>query len=406
MSYPGARYHKYHPGTPSNQNTYVYTGFPPNSCPPQAMQPSPHPYYGGPINQEPYGYYCLPPCTPQQGSFVPPETVNQGNSRIPATNQPNFQYSNCLGRKKALFIGINYFGTRRQLSGCINGEDIYFLLFSMTRAILDVHNISQFVQERYGYHIDDIVILTDDQTNPRGIPTKKNIIDAMHWLVKDAKPNDSLFFHYSGHGGQIDDMDGDEEDGSDEVIYPVDSNHAGYITDDIMHNILVRSLPPGCRLTAIFDCCHSGSILDLPFTYSTEGKLKEQNLLSDSANKLLREGPSAKGVIGMTSSIFKMVKKATNLNNNSHQAKYAKASPAEVIMFSGCKDSQTSVDTCVRNQATGAMSWAFKNALLKMPNQSYLQLLNSIRCELYQRYDQKPQLSCSHPIDLNRLFIL
>ncbi|KAG5518068.1 hypothetical protein PMAC_003254 [Pneumocystis sp. 'macacae'] len=390
MSYPGARYHKYHPGTPSNQNTYIYTGFPPNQYPPQTIQPSPYTYYSDPVSQEPYGYYCLPSYVPQNGSSTLSGSANQGNFRIPTANQSIFQYSNCLGKKKALFIGINYFGTPRQLSGCIN----------------DVHNISQFIQERYGYHIDNIVILTDDQTNPRGIPTKKNIIDAMQWLVKDAKPNDSFFFHYSGHGGQVDDMDNDEEDGSDEVIYPVDSNYAGYITDDIMHNILVKPLPPGCRLTAIFDCCHSGSILDLPFTYSTEGKLKEQNLLSDSANKLLREGPSAKSVMGITSSIFKMVKKAANLNNNSQQAKYAKASPAEVIMFSGCKDSQTSVDTCVRNQATGAMSWAFRNALLKIPNQSYLQLLNSIRCELYQRYDQKPQLSCSHPIDLNRLFIL
>ncbi|KAG5440066.1 hypothetical protein PCK2_000578 [Pneumocystis canis] len=206
------------------------------------------------------------------------------------------------------------------------------------------------------------VILTDDQTNPRSIPTKQNIIAAMQWLVKDARPNDSFFLHYSGHGGQIDDIDGDEEDGNDEVIYPVDFNCAGYITDDMIHNILVRPLPPGCRLTAIFDCsyhyflrCHSGSIMDLPFTY---------------------------------------------------RSKLEKASHAEVIMFSGCKDSQTSVDTCIRNQATGAMSWAFRNALTKIPNQTYLQLLNSIRNELYQKYDQKPQLSCSHPIDLNRLFVL
>ena len=43
-----------------------------------------------------------------------------------------------------------------------------------------------------------MVILTDDQQNPMSQPTKANILRAMHWLVKDAKPNDSLFFHYSG----------------------------------------------------------------------------------------------------------------------------------------------------------------------------------------------------------------
>jgi hypothetical protein len=38
----------------------------------------------------------------------------------------------------------------------------------------------------------------------------------MKWLVKDAKMNDSLAFHYSGHGGQVVDKDGDEDDGYDE----------------------------------------------------------------------------------------------------------------------------------------------------------------------------------------------
>ncbi|KAJ7035107.1 hypothetical protein C8F04DRAFT_1259467 [Mycena alexandri] len=41
-------------------------------------------------------------------------------------------------------------------------------------------------------------------------------IHAMEWLVRGAAPNDSLFFHYSGHGGQTKDLDGDEGDGEDE----------------------------------------------------------------------------------------------------------------------------------------------------------------------------------------------
>jgi hypothetical protein len=44
------------------------------------------------------------------------------------------------------------------------------------------------------------------------------------------------------------------------------------------------------------------------------------------------------------------------------------------------------------------MSWAFITALKKKPQQSYVQLLNSIRDELATRYTQKPQLSCSHPL--------
>ena len=56
-------------------------------------------------------------------------------------------------------------------------------------------------------------------------------------------------------------------------------------------------------------------------------------------------------------------------------------------------------------QATGAMSWAFISALRKNPQQSYVQLLNSIRDELETRYTQRPQLSCSHPLSASNVLI-
>lgn len=57
-----------------------------------------------------------------------------------------------------------------------------------------------------------------------------------------------------------------------------------------------------------------------------------------------------------------------------------------------------SADASIGGEATGAMSWAFITSLRKNPNQSYVQLLNSIRDELEGKYQQKPQLSCSHPL--------
>jgi hypothetical protein len=55
-------------------------------------------------------------------------------------------------------------------------------------------------------------------------------------------------------------------------------------------------------------------------------------------------------------------------------------------------------DASIGGEATGAMSYAFITSLRKNPNQSYVQLLNSIRDELQGKYAQKPQLSCSHPL--------
>jgi len=230
----------------------------------------------------------------------------------------------------------------------------------------------------------------------------------MKWLVRDARTNDSLFFHYSGHGGQTKDLDGDEADGYDEVIYPVDHETAGEIVDDIMHEIMVKPLPPGCRLTSIFDSCHSGSALDLPYIYSTEGKVKEPNLAAEAGQNLLTTATSyARGDMGgVLKGVVGLVKTATGSQQKaSEYAKATRTSPADVISWSGCKDSQTSADAHEAGDATGAMSFAFMSTLYANKNQTYQQLLVNVRDILRAKYSQKPQLSSSHPMDTNILFI-
>ncbi|KAK4675629.1 Ca(2+)-dependent cysteine protease [Podospora pseudoanserina] len=348
--------------------------------PPQQQPPQQQPQYGRPnmptVNSNSYvhGNHGAPPPPPQA-----PQHFGYG-----APQGYAFQYSQCTGKRKALLIGINYFSQRGQLRGCIN----------------DVRNMSSYLVERFGYKREDMVILTDDQQNPMSQPTKQNILRAMHWLVKDARPNDSLFFHYSGHGGQTKDLDGDEEDGYDEVIYPVDFRQVGHITDDEMHRIMVRPLQAGVRLTAIFDSCHSGTALDLPYIYSTQGILKEPNLAKEAGQGLLGviSAYSQGDLSGVASNIMGFFKKASNGEDAHARTLATKTSRADVVMLSGSKDDQTSADATIASQATGAMSWAFINSLKKNPQQSYVQLLNSIRDELQTRYTQKPQLSCSHPL--------
>jgi len=384
---------------------------------PQEYGAPPQQGYGGygqpPPPQQPYGYSQPPPqqyggyngilpnAPPQYGRPGMPSVNSNGyvngnpNAPPPPPTHPQnfgqgapqgyaFQYSNCKGRRKALLIGINYFGQRGQLRGCIN----------------DVKNMSTYLIENFGYKREDMVILTDDQQNPMSQPTKQNILKAMHWLVKDAQPNDSLFFHYSGHGGQTKDLDGDEEDGYDEVIYPVDFRQVGHIVDDEMHRIMVVPLQAGVRLTAIFDSCHSGTALDLPYVYSTQGILKEPNLAKEAGQGLLGvvSSYSHGDLGGVTSNLMGFFKKVTSGDEAYNRTVATKTSPADVIMWSGSKDDQTSADANIAAQATGAMSWAFITAMKKNPQQSYVQLLNSIRDELATKYTQKPQLSCSHPL--------
>jgi len=289
-------------------------------------------------------------------------------------------------------IGINYFGQKGQLRGCVN----------------DVKNMSAYLNQSFRYAREDMVILTDDQQTPMSQPTKANILRAMHWLVKDAQPNDSLFFHYSGHGGQTPDTDGDEDDGYDEVIYPVDFRVAGFIVDDEMHRIMVKPLQAGVRLTAIFDSCHSGSALDLPYIYSTQGLLKQPDLVKEAGQGLLGVVSAyARGDISsIVSTAVGFAKKVANGDSAREKTIQTRTSPADVVMWSGSKDEQTSSDANIDGQATGAMSWAFITALKKNPQQSYVQLLNNIRDELASKYTQKPQLSCSHPLDTNIRYVM
>ncbi|KAI5116475.1 hypothetical protein M0805_003504 [Coniferiporia weirii] len=319
---------------------------------------------------------------------VPPTPPREAQTYGPTSKKKNyFQYSQCTGRKKALCIGINYIGQPNELNGCIN----------------DARGIRDFLIKRYNFLEGDIVLLTDDGKTQRERPTKKNIMDAMHWLVQGAHPHDSLVFHYSGHGGQTEDLDGDESDGYDEVIFPVDWKKRGHILDDDMHTIMVKSLPAGCRLT----CCHSGSSLDLPYMYGTGGKLKKEPNFTRAARErsLDAQGPRDDHVNSLTRAFNGLMRQADTRKPVRYTGRI-KTSPADVISWSGCKDSQTSADTYEAGKATGAMSYAFMKTLKENPNQSYQELLTNIRRILKHQFSQKPQLSSSHPIDTRVKFIL
>ena len=77
------------------------------------------------------------------------------------------------------------------------------------------------------------------------------------------------------------DDDGDEKDGFDETLVPLDFGSAGQIRDDDLFNCLVRPLPEGVFATFIMDCCHSGSVLDLPYTFAADGHQQAMTLNQD-----------------------------------------------------------------------------------------------------------------------------
>lgn len=251
------------------------------------------------------------------------------------------------GRKKALLVGINYPGTRAELKGCIN----------------DVVMMREFLM-RHGFQNTptNMVCLVDNTRDPNFLPTKANILKGIQWLVAGAGAGDTLFFHYSGHGAQEPDQTGRESDGMNETLVPMDfqTRGTGMISDDQMWDMMCGKLPNGCRLYSIMDCCHSGTGLDLCYQFNSTGW-------------------------------------STSINPNFTEA--------DIIMFSGCRDNQTSADAWSHdmNASGGAMTTSFVSAYNRRPGASIATFLSDVQSDIRRRgFTQIPQLSSSQTWDPNR----
>lgn len=247
------------------------------------------------------------------------------------------------GTKYALLIGINYLSDPyNKLSGCIN----------------DVKNVKEMLINKFNYKLENMVILTDDQ-DATHMPTKQNILDNITKIVANLRKNDVLYIHYSGHGGNVKSTDSDEDNnpdtpGQDDCLYPCDFNDNGIIIDDDLKANLVNKIPQGAKLVCIFDCCHSGSALDLPFLWKRDGE-------------------------------FYNVSSADKQSN-------------DCILISGCKDNQTSSDSWnqERKEAGGALTMMLVKALTNTPTikTSWKDLILVVRHYLADNYyKQIPMLS-------------
>ncbi|KAI9324704.1 peptidase C14, caspase domain-containing protein, partial [Zopfochytrium polystomum] len=320
--------------------------------------------------------------------------------------------------RRALFVGINYTGSAHPLSGC--HRDV-----ANMRAFLEEQFAAQQQQQQQhkGRGAVEIRVMTDAPENA-GTPLwpgKANLLEAFKWLVDGACPGEHFFFHYSGHGGQAPDQDGDEDDGFDETILPVDFDKTGQIRDDDLHALLCAPLPSGSFLTSVFDCCHSGTMLDLPYTYVlgdddevvqiSNFEAAGRTLLEGGLRMLKGDGKNGLAMAVEGIKLFLHKEGGEDASRQGSTGEYAvsktarKITAATVIQWSGCKDDQTSADTRINGQPTGAMSWAFITAVKELPEGSYLQILRRVRQLLDGKYSQIPQISCGYEFNLTAKLI-
>uniref|UniRef100_M8AMG8 Metacaspase-1 n=1 Tax=Aegilops tauschii TaxID=37682 RepID=M8AMG8_AEGTA len=193
---------------------------------------------------------------------------------------------------------------------------------------------------------------------------------AMYWLLQGCQPGDSLVFHYSGHGAQQRSYSGDEVDGMDETLCPLDFETQGMIVDDEINAALVRPLPHGAKLHALIDACHSGTALDLPFLC----RMSSVSSAKVSYPFWYRTGQYVWEDHRPRSGVWKGT------------------SGGEAISFSGCDDNQTSADTSFitlfyyflskalsKITSTGAMTFCFIQAIEQSQATTYGSILNSMR---------------------------
>lgn len=179
--------------------------------------------------------------------------------------------------------------------------------------------------------------------------TRKRVLAAVKSAAAALSSGDIFFLTYSGHGGQLPDMNGDEVDNQDETWCLYD----GELVDDDL-NLALCAFKPGVRVLVLSDSCHSG-------TSTRAIERKSHGATFDAATQVLR---NADGVA------IRMMPPAYLLGAYYAQKKtYDKilkrppppAPKASVLLISGCQDDQTSADGDFNGLFTGTLKSVWAN---------------------------------------------
>lgn len=249
-----------------------------------------------------------------------------------------------MSNKFALVIAINYFNTNNKLNGCIN----------------DGINIINFLKTEFKYSQENIKFLKDEGDDNH--PTKNNIMNNLKEIVQKINNIDGpceFWLSYSGHGTRVVDNNNDEISNIyDEVIVPSDYMRSGFVSDDILFSILNGITNEKCKILSLFDCCNSGTILDLRYKYINKNKKRIEN-------------------------------KKANL-------------VCPTYMISGCKDFQTSADYFDHemDQYGGALTNTFLRNIKGKKEIKFINLIQIMRQQLKNNgFTQIPQLTTNKDVN-------
>ena len=192
--------------------------------------------------------------------------------------------------------------------------------------------------------------------------TRANVLAGMRGAAKALKAGDLFFLTYSGHGGQVPDVSGDEADKQDETWCLYD----GQLIDDELYFELSR-FAAGVRILVLSDSCHSGTVTRAAPAAPATAHQRPKLMPAAVAMRTYREHQAFYDKLQLDlakTAGSARVDPDTALANVAASGRLTaivrKFNPA-VVLISGCQDNQTSMD--------GDHNGAFTEQLLKAWNQ-------------------------------------
>jgi hypothetical protein len=260
--------------------------------------------------------------------------------------------------KRALLIGVNKYKIHgADLRGCVN----------------DVEDLAEALVRFCGFPASGIRTVLD------GRATKARMVSEIKKITTSAKPGDSIVIHFSGHGSNVPDKNGDEADKRDEILCPTNLDWRDPLTDDWMR-IVIDKVAPRVNTTVIFDCCHSGTATRA--FEPPDAKVKERYLACPLDLMAAESGRGMRGRLKSKRRRKKRVAKRDVVHVNIPE-----------VLITGCRDNQTSADARIRGRFNGAMTYSLVRALKWGKGKlTYRKLHAAMRAYLKGKYTQVPQL--------------
>lgn len=192
--------------------------------------------------------------------------------------------------------------------------------------------------------------------------TRANVLGGIRAAAKALGAGDLFFLTYSGHGGQMPDVSGEEDDKKDETWCLYDSE----FIDDELYNEL-GGFAAGVRVIVLSDSCHSGTVVRARVSETVAGigrskmmppsvAMRTYTQHKDFYDKLQQEiAKDARSVrdVDPDAALAQLHAGAT-----ARLTRLAGKTKAGVILISGCQDNQTSLD--------GDHNGAFTEQLLRV----------------------------------------